>query len=409
MCQVTLDLPLDSVTIPFMHIFSFNNGDGPWGSTRRPSGNGKGNQRRQGAGPSPDQQDLDELLNFLKYQFNRFGGGGNSGGSGGNGGGFSPRIWGYAGLGLAALWLLSGIYVVAPDEKGVVLRFGEYVQTTDSGLHWHLPYPIESVLTPRVTAENIEEIGFRSAAGTGFFGARTADNKNITDVQAESLMLTGDENIVDLDFTVRWRIDDARDFLFNVQNVSDTIKRVSESIMREVIGRYTIDDALTDNKTAIQQEVQEKIQKVLNDYKIGVLVTGAELQQVNPPQQVIDAFRDVQAARADAEKLINQATGYANNVLPRARGQSAQILEQAQAYKQSTIADAQGRAARFTSQLQEYRKAPQVTRERLYYETMQRVLENSGKVILPEGAGGNILPYLPLKGMGPNTPTGGGR
>ena len=388
-----------------MHLFSFNNGDGPWGSSRKPSSGGKGNQRRQSSGPSPDQQDLDEIINYLKYQFNRFGGGG----SGGSGGGFSGRVWGYAGLGLLALWLLSGLYVVAPDEKGVVLRFGEYVQTTDSGLHWHLPYPIETAVTPRVTTENVEEIGFRSQAGRGFFGTGNADNQNIQDVPAESLMLTGDENIVDLDFTVRWRIGDARDFLFNVQNVPATIIRVSESVMREVIGRYTIDDALTDNKTIIQQEVREKIQDVLDSYNAGVLITGAEMQQVNPPQQVIDAFRDVQAARADAEKVINQATGYANNVLPRARGRAAQILEQAQAYKESTIAEAQGRAARFTSQLTEYRKAPDVTQERLYFETMQRVLEKTDKIILPEGAGGNILPYLPLKGMSPNSLTGGGR
>ncbi|MDD9911820.1 MAG: FtsH protease activity modulator HflK [Alphaproteobacteria bacterium] len=373
-----------------MKIFEWDNGEGPWGAPKKPRKTGSQGQRR---GSGQDQPDIEEVVRFAQERFkNSFGGG--------DGGGLpSGRVAGLIAIGLFVLWLFSGFYIVAPDQQGVVLRFGKYVQTTDSGLHWHLPVPIETVLKPQVTRENVMQVGggnIVSNDGGGFSFGRSVSRASVS----SPLMLTGDENIVDLSFTVRWKISDARDYLFNITDVADTVQNVAESVMREVIGRRPIDDALTGNKTEIQQEAQERMQEVLDSYRAGVAINGVELQEVNPPREVIDAFRDVQAARADAEKAVNEAMGYANDILPRARGQVAQVMQEAEAYKASRIAQAEGDASRFTSQLVEYRKAPSVTRKRLYLEAMQSVVESSDKIILPKGSGGNILPYLPLKKEG---------
>ncbi len=380
-----------------MKIFTWENGEGPWGAS-------KGNNRKTGRsgnskrGVCPEQPDIEDVVRLAHEHFKRF----KRFRRGGHGGGNMPdsKIVTIVLAIALGLWCLSGFYVVEPDQQGVVLRFGKYMQTTEAGLHWHIPMPVEKVLKPRVTRENIVEVGFRdSEAMESIFGQsmrRVSKNNNVVDVMAESLMLTGDENIVDLDFTVRWKIADARDYLFNVSNVPATIKSLAESVMREVIGRHPIDAALTDNKTLIQHKSKTLLQNVLDSYKSGVAITGVELQQVNPPKQVIDAFRDVQAARADAEKAINQAKGYSNDILPRARGQVAQVMQEAEAYKASKIAEAEGSANRFTSQLKEYRKAPEVTRKRLYLETMQEVVGNSEKIVLPDGTASQILPYLPI-------------
>jgi membrane protease subunit HflK len=371
-----------------MQFFSWQNGEGPWGKPR-PGGRRPGGGGRRSGG-SDNQPDLEDVIRLAQERFGNWGG---------TGGGNQRRLLSLVIVAAVVLWLLSGFYIVAPDQAGVVTRFGQYVQTTGAGLHYHLPTPIESVQKPAVTRENVIEIGFRSNRGAAnFFNASVSrgDNTNIQPIQAESLMLTGDENIVDLFFTVRWRIATPQDYLFNIADVPGTIKNLAESVMREVIGRRPIDDALTDNKTLVQQEAKQLLQNVLDNYQAGVQVTAVELQQVNPPEAVVDAFRDVQAARADAEKAVNQAKGYSNDILPRARGQVAQVMQDAEGYKAAKVAEAEGGAQRFLSQLREYKKAPEVTRKRLYLETMQQVMSEADKIVLPSGLGDQVLPYLPL-------------
>ena len=292
-------------------------------------------------------------------------------------------------------WLLSGFYRVQPDEQGVVLRFGKYVYTTQPGLNYHWPYPIESVLTPKVTTINTISVGMRmgedARRGTAV----------MRDVPEESLMLTGDENIVDVDFAVFWRIASAEQYLFNVQNPEGTIKAVAESAMREVIGRTNIQPILTGARQGIETAVQELMQQVLNSYKAGVQITQVQMQKVDPPRQVIDPFRDVQAARADAERAQNEAQAYANRVLPEARGEAARIDNAAQAYRERTVVEARGQASRFLKVFDEYQKAKDVTRERMYLETMERVLGAVDKVLVDPGATssngqGGVVPVLPL-------------
>ena len=373
----------------FSTVFNWENkgGKGPWGTVKGgKSTGGRGSGGNPGPGGQPPE--VDEIFREAHKKLQGMMGGGNGGGA---------KSISLIAIGLGVLWLASGFYMVAPDEEGVVLRFGKYVQTTTSGLNYHLPAPIETVIKPPVTRENIVEVGFRSNSSNTYSSFMNSRSSNVkSTIPAESLMLTGDENIVDLSFTVRWRIIDARDFLFNVSGPVETVKNVAESAMREVIGRRPVDDALTGSKENIQDEAKVLIQSILDGYRSGIQVNGVELQEVNPPKEVIDAFRDVQAARADAEKARNEAEGYSNDILPRARGEAAQVLQDAEAYKASKIADATGRADRFLSQLKEYRKAKNVTKERMYLETMENVLEGSRKVIISGEAGQGVLPYLPI-------------
>lgn len=383
------------------NIFSWDHkgGKGPWGKpTSKPTtGAGRKPSTPKKNSPQPSGAEVEEILKNIQANFQKVAGNGPNGGGAGFGG---TKLLSLAVLAAFILWLLSGFYIVSPDEQGVVTRFGRYVQTTNPGLNYHLPAPIEMVQKPKVTRENIVEVGFRSPQTLQqTFGAqiyRNFGNSDVQKVPEESLMLTGDENIVDLSFTVRWKIADPKDYLFNVVDPNGTIKAVAESSMREVIGLHPIDDALTGNKNQIQQEARALMQEILNSYNIGVEVVSVQLQQVNPPQQVISAFRDVQAARADAEKAQNQATGYANDILPRARGEAAQILQEAQGYRAAKIAEAEGAAARFKSQLAEYSKAKSVTSQRLYIETMEDVLKDAQKVIISGEAASGVVPYLPL-------------
>lgn len=357
------------------HIFNWDNG--PWGGNggaRPPKSSGpKRVGGGNGHGPQPD---LEDVMNHLTEQLRKWRGDGSNGSNG--------KFFALAAL---VIWVLSGLYIVAPDEQGVVLRFGAYARTTDSGLNYHIPWPVETVVKPNVTRENIVEVGFRTEQ-SGYDGNY--------DVLGESLMLTGDENIVDLDFTVRWKVADAKDYLFRVQDVPETVASVAESVMREVVGRHPIDDALADNKIEIQDQSRKHLQAVLDYYKAGVTVTGVDLQQVNPPTEVVEAFRDVQAARADAEKVINESKGYANQIIPQARGQAAQLTQDAEGYKAATVARAQGEASRFTAQVQAYKTAPDVTRQRLYMDAMEEVLADKPKVVVTGKGGGNLLPLLPL-------------
>jgi modulator of FtsH protease HflK len=355
-----------------------NQGGGPWGSGGKgPWGSGP----QQPGGPTPP--DLEEFLRRSQDRLRTVLPGGNLGGKG----------VGLIALAAVVIWGFSGFFRVDPDELGIVLRFGQYVRDAKPGLNYHMPYPIESALTPKVTRVNRIDIGMRS-------GDDLRRGSPSRDVPEESLMLTGDENIVDVDFSVFWLIkpDGAGDYLFNIQQPEGTVKAVAESAMREVIGHSEIQPILTGARATIETAVQELMQKTLDHYGAGIQVTQVQLQKVDPPAQVIDSFRDVQAARSDAERAQNEAQTYANRVVPEARGRAAQITQAAEAYRQQTVAEATGQSSRFLQVYEEYKKAPDVTRERMYLETMERLFNGTDKIILDPGPGGQngVVPYLPL-------------
>jgi membrane protease subunit HflK len=347
-------------------------GQGPWGG--RPGGGG------------PQPPDLEELLRRSQEKVKRL----FPGGGGGGGFGSSRRGLALIPLIVLAIWLASGFYRVQPDEQGVVLRFGEWIKTTQPGLNWHLPSPIETAFTPKVTRVNRVEVGFRGATEAG----RVSSSR---DAPNESLMLTGDENIVDINFVLLWQIKDAGEYLFNVRDPESTVKAVAESVMREIIGKTPIVEATTEGRGAIEQAAREQTQQILDEYGAGILVNQVQLQKVDPPSEVIDAFRDVQRAQADRERAQNEAEAFANDILPRARGEAERILQEAQAYRQEVVARAEGDAQRFVAVYDEYVKARDVTTKRIYLETMEDVLRNMNKVVIDSSASGaGVVPYLPL-------------
>ena len=354
----------------FSNIFK---NQSPWGSgPTRGDNNGSGARR--------EPPNLDELIGNLQRLINKFLPGGKSGGS-------KPIVLGL--LILLVIWGLSGLYRVLPDEQGVVLRFGKFVNTTQPGLNYHFPFPIESVLKPKVTKVNRIDVGFRGASDSG-------RSSGIGEVPEESLMLTGDENIVDINYSVFWVIKDAGKFLFNIQSPVETVKAASETAMREVIAKSEIQSILTEGRSNIEVEVQEITQNILDEYGSGIQITQVQTQKADPPSQVIDAFRDVQAARADRERSKNEAEAYANDVIPRARGDAEKILQEAEAYKKEVVAAAEGEASRFLAIYNEYKNAKQVTQERMYLETMEKVLADIDKVIIDKNSGQGVVPYLPL-------------
>jgi len=342
-----------------------NNNNGPWGEP-----NGGGDK------PSKKKQSInfDTYFANLKDQIKKIF----------PGGGSNKKNVLFACLIFFILWLLTGFYKVNANEQGVVLRFGEWVRTTSPGLHYHLPYPIEIAKTPKVTKVNKTEIGFR-VIGTS--------QRMLLE---ESLMLTGDENIVDINFSVFWIIDDAGKFLFKLRNPEKSVKSVSESVMREVIGITPIVDALAAGRQEIEILSLDKIQNVLDKYESGIEVTQLQLQKVDPPDQVIDSFRDVQRARADKEKVINEGIAYKNDIIPRARGESEQIIQKAEAYKREVVARSEGDAQRFESVLKSYKNNEDVTKKRIYLETLEGIFQNATKVIIDTKQGSGVLPYLPL-------------
>jgi membrane protease subunit HflK len=365
-----------------------NQGGGPWGG-----GGGGGPRGPWGSGPQPGggptPPDLEDLIRRSQDRLR---------------GVLPSGLGGHGGIlllvALVAVWMLSGFYRVNTDEQGVVLRFGKFVQLTQPGLNYHWPYPIETALTPKVTRVNRTDVGLRVLD-------EPRRGTTLRDVPQESLMLTGDENIVDVQYSVFWVISNAANYLFNVQQPEGTIKAVAESAMREEIGRNQIQPILTGARQAIEISVQELIQKTLDSYQSGIQITQVQLQKVDPPQQVIDAFRDVQAARADAERLQNEAQAYANRVVPEARGDAARVLQAAEGYRERVVFDARGQASRFVKIYDEYAKAPEVTRRRMYLETMERVFDGMDKVIVDSAAaknGGGVVPYLPLGELGRTTP-----
>jgi membrane protease subunit HflK len=347
-------------------------GGGPWGG-----GGGQGPWSRGPSGPQPPN--FEDLLRKGQDRVKRFIPGGFGGGRG---------LF-YIIAAAIALWLLSGFYRVEPDEKGIVLRFGQYVGDTTPGLNYHLPAPIETVITPKVTRVNRIEIGHRTVGeGRGL---------PVRDVPEESLMLTGDENIVDIDFVVFWVIKDAGQFLFNIRNPEATVKVAAESAMREVVGQRPIQTSLSEGRSEVETATRARLQKLLDDYGAGVLISRVQLLKADPPQPVIDAFIDVQRARADLERLRNEAEGYRNDIIPRARGEVERLVQEARGYREEIINRAGGEAQRFMQVYESYKNAKDVTTERMYLETMEHVLRGMNKVIVdtPPGSQG-VVPYLPL-------------
>ncbi len=377
-----------------------NQGGGPWGSGGGSGGGGRGpwGQGPQQSGGGSTPPDHEELLRRSQDKLKKVLPGGNLGGRG------VILIL----IAAIAIWGFSGFFRVQPDELGVVMRFGKYERDARPGLNYHWPYPVESVLLPKVTRVNRIDIGMRLVEDL-------RRGSTVRDVPEESLMLTGDENIVDVDFSVLWRIsikpNGVEDYLFNIQQPEGTVKAVAESAMREVIGRSTLQPILTGARQNIESAVQELMQRVLDSYGAGVQIQQVQLQKVDPPSQVIDAFRDVQAARADSERAQNEAQSYANKVVPEARGRAAQITQGAEAYRDQTVAEAKGATSRFLQVYDEYKKAPDVTRQRMYLETMERLFGGTDKIILDSGGG--VVPYLPLDQLTrrPQNPpqTGGSR
>ncbi len=350
-----------------------NNNQDPWNNSPwgKPSGNNQGgNKPPQNNGP-----DLDEALRKAKEQLRAMFGDGDS-----------KRTALLIILAIFVLWMASGVYLVKSDEQGVVLRFGQYHRTTAPGLNYHFPYPFEAVLTPRVTVINRVEIGTRGNS------ERKQSNSNLD----ERLMLTGDENIVDINFEVQWQIRSARDYLFNVRDPEMTVKTMAESAMREVIGRTPIAVALAEGKLEVAQSTKKLLQQALDEYKAGIDIVSVNLLDTDPPSQVIDAFRDVQTSRADMETARNQADAYRNDIVPRARGEAQKLVLDAEGYKQEVIARATGEASRFSAVYGEYKQAKDVTQKRMYLETMEEIMSGMTKIIVDGKGAQGVQPYLPL-------------
>ena len=350
-------------------------GGGPWGS----GGNSGGPKSPWGRGPGGMQPDLEDILRKGQDRMRRI---------------FPGGVGGARGVGFAVLiglllWFASGFYRVAPDEQGVVLRFGQWVRTASPGLNYHLPRPIESVLTPNVTRENRIEIGFRSADGTRGGAKR--------DVLDESLMLTGDENIVDIDFVVFWRVKDAGQFLFNNRQPEATVKAAAEAALREAVGQKPIQTVLTEGRAQIETQTVELLQRLLDEYKAGIEIRQVQMLEVDPPSQVVDAFNEVQRARADKERLRNEADAYRNDVVPRARGEAEKLIQEARASREEVVARATGDANRFMAIYEAYKVNKDVTTQRIYLETLEEILKGAQKVVIDKSStGSGVLPYLPL-------------
>jgi membrane protease subunit HflK len=356
---------------------------GPWGGSGGGGSDGGGQGPWGGDGGQSGQKppDIEEMLRRGQDKFKKF----IPSGVGG-----AKRIILLV-LAAIVIWLGTGFYRVQPSEQGVELLFGKFVQMTTPGLNYWFPGPIGQVYTPDVTNTNITSVGFRQV-GSG--GARAT---NVRDVPEESLMLTGDQNIIDIDYQVQWRIKNAAKFLFNIRNPEETVKLASESAIREIVGQTTLEDALAKQRQQVESETHEVLQKILDSYGAGVFIDSVKMQKVEPPKQVIDAFNDVQRAKQDRERQQNEAQAYANDIIPKAKGESAKMVQEATAYKEKLMREAEGEAKRFLSVYEAYKGGKQVTRSRLYLERMQQVLQDSEKVIIDKGQGGTgVIPYLPL-------------
>jgi membrane protease subunit HflK len=364
-------------------------GQGPWG--------GGGGQGPWGGGNRPP--DLEEILRKGQDRVKRML-------PGGFGSGRSLAFIALIGI---ALWLATGFYRVQPDEQGIALVLGRIWKQTPPGLNYNLPAPVGEVFTPKVTRVNRVEIGFRSTGDTG-------SDSTPQDVPEESLMLTGDSNIISTHFVVLWQISDAKKYLFAIRNPDEVVKNVAESVMREIIGQTEFEYARTQGRGKIEGDARERMQKLLDTYQSGILVTQVAAQNIAPPEATIDAFRDVQAASADNDRAVNEAQAYYNKVTQQAQGQAQQIINQAQAYKEQTVALATGNAQRFELVLQQYEKAKEITRRRIYLETMEQLLKGMSKVLVGGKPGAGAIPFLSLNDlikqrqaqMQPQLPAGAG-
>ena len=348
-----------------------NNDNNPWG----PGGN------NPWGGNNANNMDFEDSFKKAKERFGRFKVGG-------------PRNISIFLLLAILVWLASGFYRVEPDEQGIELLFGKWNgSTTDPGLHYFFPTPIGKTITPKVEEIRKINIGFRTASDLGYSAASNAER----DVDRESLMLTGDQNIADVRFTVLYKIKDAGNFLFKLRNPETTVKDMSESVMREVVGQRDLQFLLTEGRQEVEQVVRNQLQDILDSYESGILVQSIQLQSVDPPDQVIDAFDEVQRARQDKERLVNEANTYLNKIVPNARGEAAKLVESAKAYKEQVVKQAEGVAQNFVDVYNSYKGAEDVTKRRIYLETLREVLEGKNKIILDDsGSGQGVVPYLPL-------------
>ena len=352
--------------------------DGPWGPS-------SGNKNRGSGGFSGGNNDsIDDLLKDLKNKYKIK----------------MPFKGGFKGVSFLILiafviWLATGFYRVEPDEQGVELLFGKWNEsTTDPGLHYFFPTPIGKVLTPKVEAIRKINVGFRS-------------NGNSTrDVLEESMMLTSDQNISDLDYTVLYRIKDAGQFLFNLRDPEETVKVISESVLREVVGQTNLEGLLTVSRQSVERDSRSLLQELLDEYEVGILIQSIQLQDVNPPREVIDAFDDVQKARQDKERTVNQAEAYSNRIVPEARGEAEKILQEAEGYKNKLIKQAEGEASRFIQVLDTYEQSKETTKKRIYLETLRDVLSGSSKIMIDQNSGNGVVPYLPLNELNKSKQTG---
>ena len=365
----------------------------PGGGNRDPWSSGGGGGRGNNQGPP----DLDEAIRKLRQRLEGLFGkrGGSKGGFGGGddrSGGGRPRGPGFKGISIIAgllvtVWILSGIYIIDEGTRGVVTRFGAYQSTAMPGPHWHLPYPIESVQTVDVSSRRRITIGYQAVSA-----------QQTRPVLSEALMLTEDENIVNVQLAVQYQVANAADFVFNFVDPQQTLKELTESALREVVGKRRMDFVITEGRTEVAQRTRELVVEALDEYQVGIEVVEVVIQDAQPPEQVQPAFEDAIKAREDRERLINQAEAYRNEVIPRAQGQAARIGEEAQGYVARIVQQAEGDASRFSQQQQEYAKAPRVTRDRLYLDTMERVLGNSAKVLIDDESSQQLM-YLPLDRM----------
>ncbi len=344
---------------------SFNKGHDPWDQKPKNIKRLKNKSKPKGPSHKGTPPELEDLIKKFQDKFNN---------DKGLGIGFIAVI-------ALILWLISGVYIIQPQEQGVVQRFGKYVKTIEKqGLHYHFPYPIETVAKPDVTFERRIEIGFRG-------------NQDRPD---ESLILTGDANIVDIDFVVQWQVGVARDFVFNIRDPEGTIKKVAESAMREVVGQNNLQSIITERRADVAKQVQNIMQEMLDEYGAGVSISQVLIQAATVPGPVMDAFEDVIRADQDAETMKNQALKYKNDIIPRARGNAIKLLKEAEAYKEQIVSQAKGDAQKFKDVYQAYAQAKDVTRERLYLETIEKILRDNKKFVLNGENNGNVLPYLPL-------------
>jgi len=348
---------------------------------------GKGEKDPWGNRGNDGPPDLDDVVRNMQNKLGGLFGGKNSGGDNSSDEGSS------LGLGLIAavilvVWLFSGIYIIEPAEEGVVLQFGKYSETTSSGPHWHIPFPVEKVEIVDVQQIRNAEIGYRSTGG------RAGSN-----IHSESLMLTKDENIVDLKIAVQYRIKDASMYLFNVRNADLTLRQMTESAIRETVGKSDMDFVLTEGRSAIVADTEALLQDMLDKLETGLEITSVNMQDVQPPEQVQTAFADAVKAREDKVRQQNEAEAYANDVVPRARGGAFRLVQEAEAYKSQILAKAEGETSRFLQVMSEYEKAPKITKERLYLDTMESVYSQSQKVLVDVSKDSNNVLYLPLDRM----------